>query len=182
MTDMSLDTRPGLPDALRALVGGPARPDWAAHPEFGPLTQFWLDKHLAFRNLLAELRAEATDRADGRLDPARHDRLLMAKGGALLQGLEQHHMVEDHIYFPKMTAALAKAGPAFELLDADHHALHDALAGVAEAANGVLRGQGEVARLEQRLDGLGRFLDRHLTDEEEVVVPVILQLGERRFA
>jgi iron-sulfur cluster repair protein YtfE (RIC family) len=181
MDDISLETRAGLPDALRALIGGPDRPDWAAHPEFGPLTQFWLDKHMAFRRLLDDLRGEATARADGRMDPRTHDRALAQKGSMLLGGLQQHHTVEDHVYFPKMVEARPEIGRVFDLLDADHHALHGALEGLAETANGVLRGERPIAELEGRLDGLGRFLDRHLTDEEEVVVPVILGLGERRF-
>jgi iron-sulfur cluster repair protein YtfE (RIC family) len=69
---------------------------------------------------------------------------------------------------------------AFALLDTDHHRLHEELEALAEAANGVLRG-GAAGPLSDRLAGMERFLDRHLTDEEEVVVPVILEVGEGRL-
>ena len=52
---------------------------------------------------------------------------------------------------------------------------------LAEAANATLRGLETDAadidpagRLRGELDRFARFLDRHLTDEEELVVPVIL--------
>src|SRR6056297_2663531 len=177
MTD-TLDTRTGLPEALRALVGGPERPDWEAHPEFGMLTGFWLDRHRMFRQLLTQLLAEATARADGTLPPERHDRLLAQRGGLFLNELHGHHGIEDQVYFPKMIAAAPGVERAFALLDADHHQLHDELDGFANDANALLQGKAGAAALEARLDRMDRFLDRHLTDEEDVVVPVILKVGE----
>lgn len=182
MTDTSLDKRTGLPDALRALVGGPGRADWQAHPGFGPLTRFWLDRHMMFRRLLGELRADATARADGALSAQAHAPRLVRLGGLFLQELHGHHGIEDQVYFPKMVAAAPGLQRAFDLLDADHHRLHEALDGLAADANALLRGEAGPAALEDGLYRMDRFLDRHLTDEEEVVVPVILRLGEGRLA
>ncbi|PWJ17397.1 hemerythrin domain-containing protein [Jannaschia seohaensis] len=181
MTDLSLDTRDSLPEALRALVGGPARPDWASHPEFGPLTQFWLERHMMFRKLLEQIRADATARADGKIAPEAYDRLLMQRGGLFLNELNGHHGIEDQVYFPKMVAAAPQVARAFELLDADHHELHEEIEGFAADANALLRRQAGAAALEARMDKMARFLDRHLTDEEDVVVPVILRVGERHL-
>ena len=66
----------------------------------------------------------------------------------------------------------------------DHHALDAHLADFGEAANALIgvadapaEMRGEAARFAARLEGLERFLDRHLVDEEELVVPVLLYHG-----
>ncbi len=75
----------------------------------------------------------------------------------------------------------ARLDKGFVLLDADHHALDGHMAGLAEDTNAALRALDEgdprtgAGRLEARLAEFDRFLDRHLTDEEDLVVPVILR-------
>ena len=71
------------------------------------------------------------------------------------------------------------------MLERDHQALDPALARFAEAANAVLRltpragapAREAVPALRAEIGGLRRLLDRHLTDEEELVVPVVLKSG-----
>ncbi|KIT14241.1 hemerythrin domain-containing protein [Jannaschia aquimarina] len=177
--DGSLDlaTRDGLPEALRVLLAEMPRSGWQDHPEYGPLTQFWLERHLNFRRLLDLLQGDLTARVDGKLDPRDHAARLSRLGGMFLGELQQHHTIEDQVYFPKLAAHAPELARGFELLDADHHALHEELEGFATEANAVLRGEA-AAPLEARVAQMHRFLDRHLTDEEEIVVPVILKVGE----
>jgi hemerythrin-like domain-containing protein len=181
---LDIRARAGLPDALRVLLERHPRAGWRAHPEYGALTQFWLDRHLGFRRTLGALRADARAALDGRLDPRAHAARLARLGGHFMRELEGHHSVEDHVYFPKMTALQPRLERGFALLDADHHALHGELEGFASRANAVLAGggQGALGPLEEGLTGMERFLDRHLTDEEDLIVPVILEVGEGRLA
>ena len=172
-----LKDRDGLPEALRALLQEYPRAGWEAHPEFGHLTRFWLDRHLGFRRLMEALRDEAEAASDGRLSPEAHAPRLGRMGNMLLGGLHEHHGVEDHHYFPRLSRLAPELGRGFEILDADHHALDAELAGFADAANGVLQG-GEAGPLAERLAALERFLGRHLEDEEDLIVPVILRAGE----
>ncbi|MGR3540394.1 MAG: hemerythrin domain-containing protein [Hasllibacter sp.] len=176
--DLSLENRDGLPDALRVLLADHPREGWRAHPEFGPLTRFWLERHLGFRRLLGMLRADARAALDGAApDRARLSRL----GGTFLNELHGHHSIEDHHYFPRLAALAPELERGFALLDADHHRLHDELAAFARGANAVLRApdpRDPLGRFEADLTRMDRFLDRHLTDEEELVVPVILRAGE----
>ena len=188
MTD-DLKTRGGLPDALRALVEKHPREGWRQHPEFGPLTDFWLQKHLGFRRAMASLQSDARAALDGGMGAEDYARRMSRLGGAFLQELHGHHSIEDMHYFPRMMPLVPSLERAFEILDADHHVLHEELEAFAEGANGVLRAVVEkkdwrepLGRFEQRLSGMERFLDRHLTDEEEVVVPVMLEVGEGRLA
>jgi hypothetical protein len=69
----------------------------------------------------------------------------------------------------------------FELLDADHHALDGHIHGLAGAANAFLQSVGQpgerdrAGELNAALAGFETFLDRHLVDEEDLIVPVILK-------
>ncbi|MGB3553120.1 MAG: hemerythrin domain-containing protein [Jannaschia sp.] len=179
----TLDSRSGLPSGLDHLLLRHPRSGWPTHPELGPLTTFWLDRHLAFRDMLHRLRKDAEAAADGTLDPADHAGTLSRIGGTFLQQIHDHHTIEDDHYFPRLVALAPTLERGFAILDADHHALHDRLDGLARAANAVLRGggPGEAARLADDLSRLEGFLNRHLTDEEDLVVPIILDVGEARL-
>jgi hemerythrin-like domain-containing protein len=95
--------------------------------------------------------------------------------------LHVHHNVEDVHYFPIMSQKEARVAAGFALLDSDHHALDGHLNRFVERANGVLKPPADpkpvVGRFLDEVQGLGAMLDRHLTDEEELVVPVILKYG-----
>ena len=74
------------------------------------------------------------------------------------------------------TRAEAPLARGFEILDRDHHALDDLLERFTRSANSVLQG-GEPGPFREELVSFQRFLGRHLEDEEELVVPVILKHG-----
>ena len=177
---MTLETRVGLPDALRVLARDYPRDMWESHRNFDALTRFWLDRHLGFRADLAEIERAAQGFLGGAIDTpayAQHSRRLI---GGLLNGLHGHHQVEDQHYFPLLAGLDARLEAGFTLLDADHQALDGHIHGLAEATNAMLRalqaGADRVAvgRVHDRVQGFARFIDRHLVDEEELVIPTIL--------
>lgn len=189
MTDPSLpdlprlEDRDGLPDALRVLVSSYPRHIWDTDPGFDGLVRFWLDRHLMFRKLLDTLRTEAETRLDGAMDGGAYGNRLARLGGMFVNELHGHHMIEDHHYFPVLAERDARLSRGFALLDADHHALDSFLEGFVTSANGVLRAADEASAKEATapllsdLTRLNRLLDRHLTDEEDLIVPVILKYG-----
>lgn len=177
----ALERREGLPDALRVLVEALPRGTWESHPNFSPLTRFWLQRHLMFREVLGRLRGDTRTFLDGRADPRAYGRQTARLAQFLLEELHSHHSIEDHHYFPALQGLDPRLETGFALLDADHHALDFHMAGLAEDTNAALRGLkaadplAGAGRLEARLTEFDRFLDRHLTDEEDLVVPVILR-------
>lgn len=180
---LGLGARDGLPDALRVLLNDYPQAGWQADPNFDGLVRFWLSKHLSFREMLAILTRETQAAADG-ADPARFAAALSRIGGRLVGELHGHHGIEDAHYFPRLSAMEPRLEAGFALLDGDHHALDAHLADFVEAANALIgvadapaEMRGEAARFAARLEGLERFLDRHLVDEEELVVPVLLHHG-----
>lgn len=179
-----LEHRTGLPDALRVLARDYPRDRWESHRNFDGLTRFWLDRHLGFRRLLTLLQSEAQALQDPGRAP--HPKRLAQLAGTLLNELHGHHQIEDHHYFPRLAAAEPRLERGFALLDSDHQALDAHIHELADRTNAVLASmsQGQphrdaAGRLSAALDPFHTFLDRHLTDEEELVVPVILHFALR---
>jgi len=182
MTDTALLTRAALPDALRVLVEEIPREAWRAHPNFGGTVQFWMQRHLMFRDLLGRLRSDAEAVVDGAMGIDAHAPRLSRMGGAFFSDLHGHHHIEDSHYFPQLIRLDGRVARAFDILDADHAALDGLLSRFAEGANGVLAAPPDaareaVARFHGEVTVLEGFLNRHLIDEEEIVVPVILKSG-----
>lgn len=185
MDDFSLSAREGLPDALRVLLADLPRPTWEAHPEFHGLVSFWLERHLMFRRLMEVMEQESEAMLDRRSDPQRFAASISRYGGMFLQNLHGHHMIEDTQYFPRLKLIDPRLERGFDLLDADHHALDAILARFADAANGAIRGvqkgDGRIGAdgFRTELLGMAKLIDRHLVDEEDLIVPVILHYGVR---
>jgi len=183
LMDQNLHTRDGLPDALRVLVKELPREAWEAHPEFGGMVQFWLERHLMFRQLLDRLERETQSVLSKTLAPDIYAQRLSKLGGFFLQQLHGHHHIEDTHYFPQLVTLDARIEAGFTILDADHHALDALLSSFADGANAVLRAAQPTPQrdasgaLEMQISNFQTFLNRHLTDEEELIVPVILKTG-----
>ncbi|SLN55703.1 hypothetical protein PSA7680_02899 [Pseudoruegeria aquimaris] len=178
--DASLDLarREGLPPALRVLLEEIPREGWEAHPAFGELVRFWLDRHLMFRRLTGAMQADVEALIDGRLGFDGCAPRLSRYGGLLLNELHGHHQIEDHHYFPRLARLDTRIERGFELLENDHAAMDGLLHGMADAANALLQG-GEAGVFADQLANFTRLLDRHLVDEEDIIVPVILKSGFR---
>ncbi|MBE3639474.1 hemerythrin domain-containing protein [Mangrovicoccus algicola] len=178
MSDDDLGARTGLPPALAALVADLPRSGWSAHPRFGGLAAFWLEKHLEFRRLCGLLERDLQARLDGRAAPETAARRLWQAGGMLVGGLHDHHGIEDHHYFPVMQELEPRLAQGFALLDGDHHALDPWLARLEaeiRAAAADPQDRDAAGRLLGSVEALSPFLSRHLEDEEDLVVPVILR-------
>jgi hypothetical protein len=180
-------SRTGLPDALRVLVRDYPRDIWQGHSNFDGLTRFWLDRHLGFRSLLDQWQAETRLFLDRNAEGRAHASRTLRLGGALVEGLHGHHGIEDAHYFPLLSGLEPRLAPGFDLLDADHQALDGHLATLTDTTNAHLRALTE-GKADARatggavltgLKGFAGFLDRHLTDEEDLVVPVILHHAVR---
>jgi hemerythrin-like domain-containing protein len=181
MTDLTLADRLGLPTEFQIILAEHPRAGWPGHRDFNGLAAFWLERHLAFRRMLAVLTAEAQGRLDGQIAPKEHGQWLSRMGSRFLGDLIGHHQIEDDAYFPELARLEPRIARGFDMLDADHHALHDLIDGFAKGANAVLAEAGDarqrekVARFLGDLGNFDRLLARHLTDEEDLVLPVVLK-------
>lgn len=159
------------------------REEWPGHANLGEIARFWLQRHTMFRELDRVIR-EGTDAArDRQIDPAEFRPWLARHLSLYLGQLEEHHHVEDHHYFPVFRHAEPRLLRGFDLLEADHDAIHEAIGAIAERADLVLSVSpadlaDPLARFREVHAGLGRDLIRHLDDEEDLIIPLILDRGE----
>lgn len=185
--ELELDLRTGLPAALRVLLDEYPRAGWEADPGYSGLIEFWLDRHMMFRRLVERLRTDAERALDKRLEIGPYRQHLARLGSMFVQELHGHHSIEDQHYFPVLSRLDLRIQKGFELLDRDHHALDPLLGEFVGSANAVLQPGSQVdadaiAAVYTRIEQLDRLLDRHLIDEEELVVPVILKHGANGLA
>lgn len=185
MTDLSLMNRAGLPDALRVLLAEYPRELWESDPGFDGLIRFWLDRHMMFRRVMADMLGDARRLVDAQLEPEQYASRLSRYGGMFVNGLHEHHTIEDTHYFPKLSQKDLRIESGFTILDKDHHDIDEHLNAFVTSANGILQARDKravmqtlVGKFEAELSGLERLLDRHLNDEEELIVPVILKFGD----
>lgn len=176
--DLLLAARQGLPAELLALLDEHPRAGWPAHPGFHGLVSFWLDRHMGFRHLTRRIASETGALIDGKTDPATFPQRLVPLGRRLVDELIGHHRIEDDAYFPELAALEPRLTRGFDILDADHHELDSLLDDFVTGANTLLQSANlreAAARFHDSLAPFGRMLDRHLADEEDLILPIILK-------
>jgi hemerythrin-like domain-containing protein len=183
---LALARRSGWPEDLRVLLARYPREQWDGHGNLGAMARFWLSRHAMFRELAAMIAAIAAQFRNGTLPAAEFPRQLVPRLQFLLSQLGVHHQIEDLHYFPLLRAADARLARGFDVLEGDHHAIHADMARTADTANAMLRAlSGEAQALRRCADhyaqasgALIKGLIRHLDDEEDLIVPLILDRGE----
>jgi iron-sulfur cluster repair protein YtfE (RIC family) len=186
MTDLDLDRRTGWPPELRVLLDRHPRESWPHAAGIGPTGRFWLQRHELFRELTQALTMAAGELQEDRVDAARFVPWFRPRIGFLLHELHGHHRIEDLHYFPVFQAADPRLARGFEVLDADHHAIDRAIAELGTASDALLRvlaapaadRPGAIAGLATTLPAFLRRLERHLDDEEDLVIPLLIDRGE----
>jgi hypothetical protein len=183
---LALARRNGWPQDLRVLVERYPREQWQGHSNLGGMARFWLSRHDMFRELAGMIRAIETQFRGGTLAPAEFPRQFVPRLQFLLQQLGVHHQIEDLHYFPIFRAADERLARGFDVLEGDHHAIHADMDATVETANALLRAlAGDADALRRCGDDyaaasaalLGGLI-RHLDDEEDLIVPLILDRGE----
>ena len=183
---LALARRSGWPEDLRVLVARFPREQWEGHANLGEMARFWLSRHAMFRELAVMIAAIDAQFREGALSPAEFPRQLVPRLQFLLSQLNVHHQIEDLHYFPIFRAADTRLARGFDVLESDHHAIHADMEQTANATNALLRAlAGEPQALRRCGDDyaaacgtLLKGLVRHLDDEEDLIVPLILERGE----
>jgi hypothetical protein len=188
MTTISteLEQRFGLPDDLYFLLQRYPREEWRGHANIGGMASGWLQRHDMFRDLGGMLTSVIGDYREGKLQAPQFAQFFAPRLNFFLGELDAHHNVEDHHYFPVFANAEKRLKPGFDILDADHHIIHEALARNAEAANAFLRAlQQDADKQRFAADSyanensrLVAMLTRHLADEEDLIIPLMLDRGD----
>jgi hypothetical protein len=185
--DLHLDHRSTLPEEWLFLLNRHPRDVWEGHVNLGPLMQFWLSRHDGFRRLGNSLDAILSDFREDKLQVAQFGRAFGPRLQQFLSELHHHHMIEDHHYFPVFMAAEKRLVFGFDLLESDHELIHHRIEATVGKANklfaqletadrdAIRRAADDYAEVSEQLTS---GLMRHLDDEEDLIVPLILDRGE----
>jgi hypothetical protein len=183
--EFALDTRSGWPADLRLLIDRYPREVWSGHANLGAMAQFWLQRHDMFREIAATLEQATAAFRDGTATVQDLRAWFPSRLQFFLQQLNAHHQIEDLHYFPVFQAAEARLAHGFDVLETDHKVIHEQIDATVEAANlflrtavndDAMRGAGE--RYAGQNDALLRLLAQHLGDEEDLIIPLILDRSE----
>jgi hemerythrin-like domain-containing protein len=190
MTDiapaLTLDARTCWPADLRVLADRYPRDLWEGHTNLGSMAQFWLQRHDMFREIAGALTDATAAFREGTATAQDFRAWFPPRLQFFLQQLNAHHQVEDLHYFPVFQAAESRLARGFTVLEADHETIHESIAATVETANAFLRAAvNDPDALRRASDAYtaasGKLigqLTRHLGDEEDLIIPLILDRGE----
>lgn len=171
-----------MPTEMQSLLRTYPRDTWDAHPGFREKTQHWLGAHRMFRQLSATVRKDTESYLNGDKDAQDYAGRLSYRGNALVGNLHGHHGWEDHSYFFELSAAEPRFDAGLEILEKDHADLDIVLDRFTRTANRTIQlvqldeaaARDEAGKLLGIAQTIEAFLKRHLCDEEELAVPIIL--------
>lgn len=168
------------------------REQWSSHHRFVGEAEFWMQVHKALLSASSELPQRCASLMLAIDDPVMRKQSLTRLsqlGSQLIHHAHTHHHVEDHHFFPVFQRAFPKLNHHLALLDGDHKVLTESLdqleLSLREVALSKNYEDTEQAKstcqfnLEQLLTASRRvdhLFTRHITDEEEICIPAILQI------
>lgn len=178
----TIETRQNLPNEMQVLLCDYPRDAWPDHPNFAASIQNWMGAHVMFGRLadLVEKDTQAylnKDRSD-----ADYAARLGYYGNLLVANLHGHHNWEDRAFFPELQAADPRFQDGLEMLEADHQVLDSRLDALTNHANRAIQlvqldpsqVQDEAAEVLSAVSDVKTCLGRHLPDEEDLIVPILL--------
>ncbi len=182
MTNLHVNTRGGLPIEMQTLLRDIPRETWPGHPNFAASVAKWMGAHQMFRDLARVTREDTEAYLDRDLDDDGYTRSLARFGDRLVRNLHGHHAWEDRRFFPELNRADNRFEVGLEMLESDHVEMDALLDRFTRKGNRIIQlahldppAMAEEARgFHDEAVAAERFLARHLTDEEDLVVPIIL--------
>jgi hypothetical protein len=180
--ESDIDRRTGWPDELRVLLKEYPRNSWPQTAT--PLARFWIDRHNYFRHESEAVCSATGEYREQRIVPSELADRTVYRLQVCLSHLHGHHQLEDHHYFPSFRAADKRLGAGFDVLAQDHELLHDGIGLISAGTQAFMRAIDGSERQRQAADGfadacetLCRRLNRHLDDEEDLIIPILIANG-----
>lgn len=176
-----IERRSGLTEELRKLLFDTPKEQWGGHPNYWRGAEMWQGVH---RSLLHESGLfvngleKLADIPKGEMESGLLLNDLRQLGGHLIGHAHVHHHVEDDHYFPRFKEVFPQLGRPIDLLDCDHRVLEETLDAVENHIRGLSADTADRDRIGAALADakkLDRILNRHLEDEEDIVIPALLK-------
>ncbi|HET7924744.1 MAG TPA: hemerythrin domain-containing protein [Rhodanobacteraceae bacterium] len=183
------DANVGWPAELTFLLERHPRSTWPTARSAS--VAFWLDVHERLRRDAAGLVAAGDDYRGGRSSPAQLAVIAAPRLRGLVAATQGHHQIEDFSYFPEFRRAEPRLAAGFDRLEREHAGLNRnidaALAALAELRSAAEHAPVPASSSSLKLAAqryveaaaiLSAELLRHLHDEENLVVPLLLEHGD----
>jgi hemerythrin-like domain-containing protein len=185
MTQYNIETRGGLPPEMQALLREHPRDTWPGNPNFAASIQNWMGAHTMFRQLGELITNDTEQFLNKDIERDLYVKRLAHFGTHLVRNLHGHHSWEDRSFFPELEAADPRFERGLAMLETDHEALDKLLDQFTTGANRTIQLShldpdqvvDEAALVHKSAVQIERFLNRHLSDEEDLAVPILLQYG-----
>nr|WP_289055243.1 hemerythrin domain-containing protein [uncultured Psychrobacter sp.] len=152
-------------------------PDQWFGADYAYKTSGWLKVHTNIRKRQRILTQISEGYQSGEYDWAKYRSQMLKRINMHILKLHQHHGVEDEGFFPEFIRMYPQLQAGFEILGCDHVRL-DALLDKLQLQNDTLaRTEVEdkvlAVQLHQTLVDVTDLLQQHLTDEEDLVIPIL---------
>ena len=152
-------------------------PDQWFSADYAYKTSGWLKVHTNIRKRQRILTQISEGYQSGEYDWSAYRSQLLKRINMHVLKLHQHHGVEDEGFFPEFIRMYPQLQAGFEILGRDHVRL-DALLDKLQVQNDTLaRSEVEdkmlAEQLHQNLADATDLLSQHLTDEEDLVIPIL---------
>ena len=186
--ESDIDQRTGWPDDLRVVLRDYPRETWPSTRS--SMARFWIDKHNYIRRQAAALESAHGEYRAGRLKAPEFGTWLAPRLQGFLAELHGHHQIEDYHYFPAFRSAEPRLGAGFDVLEQDHELVHQGIVAIVESINAFLTTINSEAaghedaqrhaadRYMETAEQLNRRLERHLADEEDLIIPLMIRQDE----
>ncbi len=140
-------------------------------------TSGWLNVHTNIRKRQRIMRELSEEYQMGALNWDNYRSQILQRIGMHVMKLHQHHSVEDKGFFPEFVSSYPQLKRGFEILERDHvkldALLDDMLIINDEIAKADKEDKALAERLYKNLLAGSDFLSQHLTDEEDLVIPIL---------
>jgi len=181
-----IDSRRGWPDELCVVLKDHPRDTWASTRS--SMARFWIDKHNYLRRQSDALQQASDDyRRSAEPNAAHFGSWIAPRLQRFLGELHGHHQIEDYHYFPAFRTAEPRLGAGFDVLNSDHELIHTGIMQIVEAVNALIatlqEDSGSNTDDQRRAADnyivasaeLHRRLERHLNDEEDLIIPLMIR-------
>ncbi|WP_367105136.1 hemerythrin domain-containing protein [uncultured Psychrobacter sp.] len=152
-------------------------PDQWFSADYAYKTSGWLKVHTNIRKRQRILTQISDAYMSGEFDWTEYRSQILKRINMHVLKLHQHHGVEDDGFFPEFVSMYPKLAPAFEILGHDHEYLNELLDTLQAQNDQLARSDTEdkalAKELHDTLVAITDLLQQHLTDEEDLVIPIL---------
>ncbi len=150
--------------------------DWF-NPDFAYKTSTWLTMHSRIQQRQGGLQQTSHAYQENKINWTDYKSQILRQLSSHIDHLHGHHSIEDGHYFPRFVKSYPKLATGFAILDHDHEVLNAALHDLQQSGRALYRSALEDRQLadtlHQQLGQVGILLSRHLSDEEDLVIPIL---------